>query len=122
MADGQAYVVYAPQTCDLIAFVQVAGTRWRIEQAFEMAKQDVGLDEYEVRSATGWTRHVTLVLWALALLSVVRTGTQSGGVQTGPRPECDRDPPPAVAPRAVGARTVACILAWSLWRRQQRNG
>jgi SRSO17 transposase len=33
----------------------------------------VGLDEYEVRNARGWDRHMILALWALALLSVVRT-------------------------------------------------
>ncbi len=47
--------------------VRVAGSRWRIESAFETAKQEVGLDEYEVRNARGWDRHMIL-----ALLSVVR--------------------------------------------------
>ena len=37
-----------------------------------MAQQEVGLDNYEVRSATGWYRHVTLVLWALTLRAVMR--------------------------------------------------
>ena len=50
----------------------VAGSRWRIESDFEMAKQEVGLDKYEVRNARGWDRHMILALWALALLSVVR--------------------------------------------------
>lgn len=70
--DWRAYVVWAPRACDLATWVRVAGTRWRIEQAFEMAKQEVGLDDYEVRSAPGWDRHITLARWALALLSVVR--------------------------------------------------
>ena len=43
-----------------------------IERAFEDAKQEVGLDEYEVHSAPGWYPHMTLALWALALLAVVR--------------------------------------------------
>ena len=50
----------------------VAGHRWCIESAFEAAKQETGLDDYEVRSAHGWYRHATLALWALALLAVVR--------------------------------------------------
>lgn len=50
----------------------MAGSRWRIESAFELAKQEVGLDEYEVRNARGRDRHMILALWALALLSVVR--------------------------------------------------
>ena len=70
--DWQAYVAFAPQGCDLEALVAVAGSRGPIEHAFEAAKQEVGLDGYEVRSAHGWYRHVTLALWALALLAVVR--------------------------------------------------
>jgi len=70
--DWQAYVAFAPQGCDLETLVAVAGSRWCIEHAFEAAKQETGLDDYEVRSAHGWYRHVTLALWALALLAVVR--------------------------------------------------
>ena len=52
--------------------MQVAGTRWTIEACFEAAKGEVGLDEYEVRSWTGWRRHVTLAMLAHAYLAVVR--------------------------------------------------
>ena len=71
----QAYVVFAPQNTTLAAVVQVAGTCWSIESCFEAAKSDVGLDHYEVRSWTGWYRHITLAMWALALLVVLRAGT-----------------------------------------------
>ena len=70
--DWQAYVAFAPQGCELETLVAVAGRRWAIEHAFEAAKQETGLDDYEMRSAHGWYRHVTLALWALALLAVVR--------------------------------------------------
>ncbi len=70
--DWQAYVAFAPRDCDLETLVAVAGRRWPIEHAFEAAKQETGLDDYEVRSAHGWYRHVTLALWALALLAAVR--------------------------------------------------
>lgn len=72
--DLQAYVVFAPQETPLAEVVRVAGTRWTIEQLFEAAKGDVGLDHYEVRSWTGWFRHITLAMWALALLTVLRAG------------------------------------------------
>jgi SRSO17 transposase len=49
-----------------------AGRRWAIETCFECAKQEAGLDEYEVRSWVGWYRHVTLSLLALAFLTAVR--------------------------------------------------
>ena len=71
--------------------MRVAGTRWCIERAFEDAKQEMGLDEYEVRNATGWYRHVTLALWDLALLAVLRATTLSDAV-----------PPAKKSPRAVG--------------------
>jgi SRSO17 transposase len=71
----QAYVVFAPQETTLQEIVRVAGTRWTIESCFEEAKGEVGLDHYEVRSWTGWYRHITLAMWALALLTVLRAGT-----------------------------------------------
>ena len=70
----RAYVVFAPQDTTLEEAVCVAGTRWVIEQLFEAAKGEVGLDHYEVRSWTGWYRHITLAMWALALLTVLRAG------------------------------------------------
>ena len=65
--DGQAYFVCAVQrqVCALETLVRVAGTRGYLERAFQDAKQEAGLDEYEMRSATDWYRHVTLALWAL---------------------------------------------------------
>ena len=46
----------------------------QVEQCFEEAKGEVGLDQYEVRSWTGWYRHITLAMWAYALLTVLRAG------------------------------------------------
>jgi SRSO17 transposase len=69
-----AFVVFAPQATTLAEVVQTAGTRWTIESSFEAAKSEVGLDHYEVRSWTGWYRHITLAMWAYVLLTVVRAG------------------------------------------------
>lgn len=66
------YVVFAPRAATLQDVARVAGTRWAIEQGFEAAKQEVGLDEYEVRQSGGWYRSVTLALFAHAFLAVVR--------------------------------------------------
>jgi SRSO17 transposase len=52
--------------------VAVAGKRWAVEECFEMAKGEWGLEEYEVRHWTGWHRHITLSLLAQAYLTVVR--------------------------------------------------
>jgi SRSO17 transposase len=54
-----AYVVFAPEATALDTVVQVAGRRWTVERCFEEAKGEVGLDQYEVRSWTGWYRHLT---------------------------------------------------------------
>jgi SRSO17 transposase len=69
-----AFVVFAPQATTLAEVVQTAGTRWTIESSFEAAKSEVGLDHYEVRSWAGWYRHITLAMWAYALLTIVRAG------------------------------------------------
>jgi SRSO17 transposase len=74
-ADLTAYVVFAPQPTMLEDVVRVAGSRWTVESGFEVAKGEVGLDQYEVRTWRGWYRHITLVMWALALLTVMRAGT-----------------------------------------------
>lgn len=70
--DLTASVVFAPHTTTLPEAVQGAGPRWTIESCFEAAKGAVGLDHYEVRSGTGWYRPITLAMWALALLAVLR--------------------------------------------------
>jgi SRSO17 transposase len=66
------YVCFAPAGTTLADLVRVAGTRWTVEICFEAAKQEVGLAQYEVRSWTGWHRHVTLACLAHAFLTVVR--------------------------------------------------
>jgi SRSO17 transposase len=81
------YVVFAPAAATLAEVVRVAGARWRIEQAFEAAKQEVGLDEYEVRKYDGWYRYVTLALFAHAFLAVARAraAPRKRGARHGPR-------------------------------------
>jgi SRSO17 transposase len=64
------YLVYAPEGTALTEVVHVAGARWSIDDLFKLAKGQVGLDHYEVRSWQGWYRHVTLALLALTVLTV----------------------------------------------------
>jgi SRSO17 transposase len=61
-----------PARTTLTRLAKTAGARWSIEGGFESAKQEAGLADYEVRSWTGWHRHVTLSLLAHAILAVVR--------------------------------------------------
>ena len=67
------YFTYAPkQKSALKTLVSVAGRRWAVESAFQMAKGECGLDHYEVRHWQGWRRHITLAMLALAVLTVLR--------------------------------------------------
>ena len=84
LAQPEAFTFYltrAPDTAELSDLVRVAGTRWTIEACFEAAKGEVGLDQYEVRSWTGWHRHITLAMLAHAYLAVLRctAGGETGG-------------------------------------------
>ena len=71
------YACFGAGDVSLAELVRVAGTRWIIEDAFKEAKQEVGLDEYEVRRWVGWYRHITLALLVHAFLAV--TGYYAAG-------------------------------------------
>ena len=66
------YVCYGPAGTTLEHLARVAGSRWAIEECFEEAKEQVGLDQYEVRRWDGWYRHITLSMLAQAYLAVIR--------------------------------------------------
>jgi SRSO17 transposase len=92
------YLVYTPTDTPLVEIVRAIGARWTIEEVFELAKQRVGLDEYEVRSWTGWHRHTTLALLALAalVLGVAKKG--------GPLPRSQRSPwSPSACPSSIAS-------------------
>ena len=77
-----AYVLVCARTgTSLQKMVTVIGSRWTVEQCFEVGKGEVGLDEYEVRSWQGWYRHITLCMLAQAFLTVLRAESAS------PQPE-----------------------------------
>ena len=96
------YLTLAPDTAELSDLVRVAGMRWTIEACFEAAKGEVGLDQYEVRSWTGWHRHITLAMLAHAYLAALRCA--AGGEKRRGRSQSRfaaahraRGAPPAVA-------------------------
>ena len=66
------YLVFGPEKASFQELTEVAGKRWGIEVAFEEAKGEAGLDEYEVRKWDSWYRHITLSLMAHAYLVVKR--------------------------------------------------
>jgi SRSO17 transposase len=84
------YIAYARTGTSLVEMVRVAGTRWTVEESIQTAKGEVGLDHYEVRSWTGWYRHITLAMWASAFLSVIRNET---GADAAPKKGPHHPPP-----------------------------
>jgi SRSO17 transposase len=79
------YLCYGPPSTPLRELVRVAGTRWAIEETFQSAKGQVGLDQYQVRRYDAWYRHITLVMLAHAFLTVTRARAAKGGLQHRPR-------------------------------------
>lgn len=77
------YFTLAPPRTRLQQLVRIAGSRWAIEECFEQAKQETGLDEYEVRSWHAWYRHITLSMVAHAMLSAIRYQANSRGEKKG---------------------------------------
>lgn len=74
LVDGEAafYIAHAPRNASLESMVRAAGSRWPVEECFESAKGEVGLADFEVRSWTGWYRHMTLCLLAHVFLAGAR--------------------------------------------------
>jgi SRSO17 transposase len=77
------YLAHSPEDTPLSEMARVAGSRWTVEECFERAKGEVGLDHYEVRRWNGWHRHVTLCLLAHAFLEVTRAHENDGKKKGG---------------------------------------
>jgi SRSO17 transposase len=79
-SDMTPYLVFAPCASSLAKQVRAAGMRSPVEESIQTGKGEVGMDHYEVRSWAGWYRHITLAMWAQAVLTVLRaeTGFEEG--------------------------------------------
>ena len=107
--------------------VTVEGQRWAIEDGFETAKNELGLDHNETRSWHGWHRHVSLVMLAFTMLAAIRLRANTARTPKK-QPADDPQEPPLIRwsvqeIRRVAARLAqrhiqpAAVIAWSLWRR-----
>ena len=74
ISDGDLafFTTWCPAGTDIQTLVAVEGHRWAIEDSFETAKNELGLDHNETRSWHGWYRHVSLVMLAFAMMAVIR--------------------------------------------------
>ena len=66
------FSTWCPAGTAIETLVRIEGQRWTIEDSFEAAKNELGLDHNETRSWHGWHRHVTLVMLAFAMMAVIR--------------------------------------------------
>ena len=116
------YHCWTPRPVSLATLVQVAGQRWRVEEAFQAGKGLVGLDQHQVRRWCSWYRWATLAMLAYAFL-VVAAVTE----------RLCRPPPSGLTPltcnelqhlfAALVARPAGDLdhrLRWSAWRRQHQ--
>jgi SRSO17 transposase len=74
IADGDIsyFTTWCPQGTSIETLARIEGHRWAIEDSFETAKNELGLDHNETRSWHGWHRHVSLVMLAFAMMAVIR--------------------------------------------------
>jgi SRSO17 transposase len=74
LADGELafFSTWCPAGTTVETLVKIEGHRWAIEDAFETARNELGLDHNETRSWHGWHRHVSLVMLAFAMLAAIR--------------------------------------------------
>jgi SRSO17 transposase len=74
IADGDLafFTTWCPAGTAIDTLVKVEGRRWAIEDSFETAKNEFGLDHNETRSWHGWHRHVSLVMLAFAMMAAIR--------------------------------------------------
>lgn len=120
------YLCWSPGEVALSALVRVAGTRWFIEECFQAAKGQVGLDHYQVRHWTSWHRHITLAMLAPAFLAAVAVSAAPDRSTDPNRPVRSSDPIDLTIPeirhligRLFRPSTTPPhrLLAWSIWRR-----
>ena len=114
IADGDLafFTTWCPAGTPIETLVAVEGQRWAIEDSFETAKTELGLDHNETRSWHGWHRHVSLVMLAFAMLAAIRHHANAAAApknqmrrcrgRAGPHPLVGPgNPPHRQAPRAA---------------------
>ncbi|MFD4116927.1 hypothetical protein ACFWSJ_26190 [Streptomyces niveus] len=102
-ADEIAYHLgYAPLDVGVDELVRAAGLQRAIEECFQAAKNECGLDENEVRRYVGWYRHFTLATLAHAFLAVMSARAAEKG------------DPPVRMPRSSSSPWRKCGGSWQL--------
>jgi len=84
------YLCFGTRGTRLRELVRVAGARWAVEESFQTAKNEVGLDQYQVRRYDAWYAHVTLAMAAAAFLVATRAVEAAKGAAQIPRTRSSR--------------------------------
>ena len=93
------YRCYSPRPVTLAELAAVAGARWGVEDCFAEAKNEAGLDHYQVRRYRAWYRHITLSMLAHAFLAVTARAAR-------PAPSSPRPPEPVPASGNAAGETA----------------
>lgn len=125
IADGALafFSTWCPAGTTLATLVAVEGHRWSIEDSFETAKNELGLDHNETRSWHGWHRHVSLVMLAFAMMQSIRSKVNTitdtpKNLAASTLVRWSLQEIRRIATRLARRRiNPAHIIAWSLWRR-----
>jgi len=73
------YACYGPRRSSTADLAWIAGSRGHVEECFQQAKGEAGLDHYQARSWRAWYAHVTLSMLALGWLAASRAQAAKGG-------------------------------------------
>jgi SRSO17 transposase len=116
------YRCYSPVPAPLARFVNVAGSRWRVEEFFQSDKGLAALDEHQVRRYASWSRWVTLVMLTHAFLAVVRADEHA----SNPAPDglipltCNEIQRLFITVAVRPVHNIIHRLSWSDWRRRHQ--
>ncbi|MFD5065931.1 IS701 family transposase [Streptomyces sp. NPDC058394] len=91
------FLASAPLHATVADLALIAGCRWKIEECFQSAKNECGLDQYEVRRYISWYRHITLAMLAHAFLAVTAAQEREKGELETTRPTSWTSPQPRSA-------------------------
>jgi SRSO17 transposase len=78
------YVCFGPRGTRLRTLVKTAGARWAVEEGFQIAKNEVGMDQYQVRRYDAWYAHITLAMTAAAFLTIIRATEHANSKRPAP--------------------------------------
>ncbi|WP_236145528.1 IS701 family transposase [Verrucosispora sp. SN26_14.1] len=116
------YLCFGPAGIPDEDLIRIAGTRWAVEECFQTAKTEVGLDHYQVRRYDAWYRHITLVLCAHAYLTATAAQAKKGGTESdnGLIPLTLGEVRRLLAHLITTTRPFDHIHRWSRWRRRHQ--